>query len=200
MDKITIRKMRESWRDIGGEMFDFPSFYNWVADVTRPNKNGIANIAEVGVADGKSAIFLAEAFANRGKEFRLRMIDNLDYGNSEQLYEIIKNVQRSGLGEHIEIQPYESVFAANKLPNELMHFVFIDASHKYEETKADIRAWWDKIMSDGILAGHDFLSDENPGVSKAVREVIPEPFLRSEQTDKGYGVWYIKKSNGAYIR
>lgn len=192
--------MRETWKNIGGEMFDYPTFYNWAADVTNPNKNGIANIAEVGVADGKSAIFLAEAFANRGKEFRLRMIDNLDYGKSEQLYEIIKNVQRSGLGEHIEIQPYESVFAASKLPNELMHFVFIDASHKYEETKADIRAWWDKIIPNGILAGHDFLSDENPEVSKAVREVIPEQFLRYEQTDKGYGIWYVKKSNGAYIR
>jgi predicted O-methyltransferase YrrM len=190
--------MRETWKSIGGEMFDFPAFYNWVADVTRPHNNGITNIAEVGVADGKSSIFLAEAFANRGKEFRLRMIDNLDYGKSEQLYEIIKNVQRSGLGEHIEIQPYESVFAAKKLPNELMHFVFIDASHKYEETKADIRAWWDKIIPNGILAGHDFIA--HPEVSQAVKEVIPEQFLRSEQTDKGYGVWYIIKSHGAYIR
>jgi len=192
--------MREYWKQIGGDMFDFPSFYEWISSTLKTHNNGIANLAEVGVADGKSSIFLAEAFANKGKSFNLRMIDNLDYGKSDQLYEIIKNVQRSGLGESIQILPYESTVAASKLPNELMHFVFIDASHKYEETKADIRAWWPKMMPDSILAGHDFTAEENPEVAKAVREVIPEQFLKVEQTNKGYGIWYIKKSNGAYIK
>jgi predicted O-methyltransferase YrrM len=192
--------MREYWKQIGGDMFDFPLFYEWISSTLKTHNNGIANLAEVGVADGKSSIFLAEAFANKGKSFNLRMIDNLDYGKSDQLYEIIKNVQRSGLGESIQILPYESTVAASKLPNELMHFVFIDASHKYEETKADIRAWWPKMMPDSILGGHDFTAEENPEVAKAVREVIPEQFLKVEQTNKGYGIWYIKKSNGAYIK
>lgn len=190
--------MRESWKNIGGEMFDFPAFYQSIA-------NGLQDgcrVCEVGVADGKSAIFLAEALANQGKAFKMTMIDNLDYGNVGQLTEIMRNVQRSGLSEHIEILPMESLAASCHKPDDYWHFVFIDASHKYEQTKADIRLWFRKIMPGYTLAGHDYntFDEVNMGVYAAVNEVIPEEYLRVTETDKGYGVWSINKSNGAFIR
>lgn len=179
-------------------MFDFPKFYQEIAS-RLPDS---CRVCEVGVADGKSAIFLAEALANQGKSFQMTMIDNLDYGNTGQLTEIMRNVQRSGLSERIEILPMESLAASCLKPDNYWHFVFIDASHKYEQTKADIRLWFNKIMPDCTLAGHDYntFDEVNLGVYAAVNEVIPEEHLRIYKTDKGYGVWAINKSNGAYIK
>jgi cephalosporin hydroxylase len=190
--------MRKYWEQIPGDMFDFRKFYQGIAN-SLPND---ARICEVGVADGKSAIFLAEAMANRGKTFKLTMIDNLDYGNTGQLTEILRNIQKSGLTESIEFLPLDSLSASCLKPDNYWHFVFIDASHKYEQTKADIRLWFNKLLPNHSLAGHDYntFDEVNLGVYAAVNEVIPPEHLRIHETDKGYGVWEVNKSNGSYIK
>lgn len=190
--------MREYWKTIPGDMFDFKTFYQNVANTLHDG----ARICEVGVADGKSAIFLAEAMANQGKSFQMTMIDNLDYGNVGQLTEILRNIQKSGLSESIEFLPMESLAASCLKPDNYWHFVFIDASHKYEQTKSDIRLWFNKVMPFYSLAGHDYntFDANNIGVHDAVNEVIPVEHLRIHKTEKEYGVWEINKSNGAYLR
>lgn len=185
------------WKQIPGEMFDFEVFYQKVVNELPDG----ARICEVGVADGKSAIFLAEAMARQGKKYSLTMIDNLDYGHTGQLQEIIKNIQRSGQGENITFLPMSSLDASCKFPDEYFHFVFIDASHRYEETKADIRLWFKKMMPNCKLAGHDYNSGpEGVEVYRAVNEVIPPEHLQSEETSLGYGVWYIETKNGSYVK
>jgi predicted O-methyltransferase YrrM len=189
--------MSDYWKEIPGEMFDFENFYQRIAN-EMPNG---ARIAEVGVADGKSAIFLAEAMARQGKTFHMHMIDNLDYGHTGQLTEIIHNIQKSGLGEHITFLPLDSLAASCKFNDEYFHFVFIDASHKYEETKADIRLWFRKIAPGYLLAGHDYnTGPEGINVYKAVTEVIPQEHLQSQETERGYGVWFIRNNNGSHVK
>lgn len=170
-------------------MFDFKTFYSHQA-ATLPNG---AVIAEVGVADGASALYLAQELKARKKEFKLYMIDNLDYGKNDQLQTIINNVVRSGVGESIEIMPIDSLNASCRFPDVHFDLVFIDASHKYEFTKADIRLWYRKVKEDGILAGHDFNNEEGAEVLMAVNDVIPAKALHLEGTDKGYGLWWVKK-------
>ena len=171
--------VRQYWKEIPGSMFDFQQYYQGIAQKLPQD----SRIVEVGVADGKSAIYLAETLANMNKRFHLTMIDNLDYGNVEQLTEILRNIQRSGLSEFISFLPFDSLAASCKFNDNSLQFVFIDSSHRYEPTKAEIRLWYRKVMDGYLLSGHDYFSEENPGVRTAVDEVIPAGKLRTAATD-----------------
>lgn len=180
-------------------MFDFSAFYARMAEELPDG----AVCAEVGVANGTSAIFLAETMLNLGKKFHLYMIDNLEYGKWDQLRDILWNVSAAGLGEWVEILPIDSLNASTRFPDVHFDFVFLDSSHLYELTKAEIRVWYPKIKEDGILGGHDYTTHEEVG--RAVDLVIPKlvpnregglrtlRILELEETELGYGVWWLRK-------
>lgn len=184
--------MREYHLKIDRRMFDFSAFY----DVMAKELPDHCIIAEVGVADGASAIYLAEALLNIGKPFKMYMIDSLDYGEDSQLSSIVHHIIHAGISE-IEIMPHDSLNASCNFPDNYFDFVFIDASHKYELTKADIRLWYHKIKENGILAGHDMNQNEGKEVHRAITEVISSPLnaLKYFETEKQYGVWYFKKTH-----
>lgn len=185
--------MRETYKQIPGEMCDFHDYYRSIAEKL-PNE---CRIVEVGVADGHSAIYLAETLADMKKRFHLYMVDSLDYGKLDQANTIIRNIIRSGLGDSITFVQAGSLDASCKYPDGWAHFVFIDASHLYEDTKADIRLWSRKVMDGHILAGHDMNEGEGNGVWKAVTEVLPSHDV--VKTDKNLGVWQIKKESNTVI-
>jgi len=187
--------MRKYWETIPGEMFDFSAYYNRIAEIMPSG----ANLCEVGVADGKSAIYLAEAMANMGKSFKLCLVDNLDYGREDQLKTILNHVYASGLSNFIDTRGLgvSSLDASCKFPDEYFDFVFLDSSHKYEQTKAEVRLWYRKVLPNRILAGHDATNDgENPEVRQALNELIEPGFMQIYPTALGYGVWEVEMSNG----
>jgi hypothetical protein len=49
-----------------------------------------------------------------------------------------------------------SVAMASRIPNGTLDLVFIDAAHDYRNARADILAYWPKLKSTGVMAGHDF--------------------------------------------
>lgn len=63
-----------------------------------------------------------------------------------------------------------SVSASELFFPESLDFCFIDASHAYEDVKADILAWLPKIRKSGYIIFHDYLLFD--GVTKAVDEIF----------------------------
>jgi predicted O-methyltransferase YrrM len=179
----------EYWYQIdkGSKMFDFEEQYERFANEL-PDK---CVVAEVGVSNGKSALFLASKLTDLRKSYQLEMIDNLDYGKEVQMKEIMKNIIASGL-ENINFVPKDSLNASCLYPDELFDLIFLDSSHEYQATKAEIRCWLHKIKTGGILAGHD--ANYEDGVGKAIREVIPEELLHIENTKHNWGMWWFIKT------
>jgi len=62
---------------------------------------------------------------------------------------------------------------AKTLPDGLLGFVHLDATHEYDDTLADLRAWYPKLVCGGIMSGHDYLNPDW-GVKQAVDEFAAE--------------------------
>jgi cephalosporin hydroxylase len=184
--------MRDFAQKIEGNMFDFELYYLNVAEwIPSP-----ARIVEVGLGHGKSCIFLAEAILNAGKEIeRFIAVDNCAYGGASQRNAIIRNLVMSGVGNQIEFLEMSSLDASTKFPDGYFHYVFLDSSHEYNQTRAELKLWFPKILHDGLLAGHDFTSSENQGVGQAVKELIPANRLLTSQTRDGNGIWSVIKND-----
>lgn len=175
-----------TYKEIPGDMCDFHDYYRSIAE-SLPND---CRIVEVGCADGHSAIYLAETLASMGKNFQLVMVENMDYGKEEQQNTLLVNIIKSGLADKIRLISLDSLNASCKFPDQWADFVFIDASHKYEPTKADIRLWYRKVKPGCFISGHDMNNNEGAEVYQAVMEVYPKAEII--QTAKGLGVWQIK--------
>lgn len=191
---------------IDNRLFDFSEYYDRVA-LDLPDN---CIIAEVGVATGASALYLAQRLHDLGKKFTLYMIDDMGYGGVNQSIILQKNILQSGLGESIELVWMDSLNASCRFPDSHFDFVFLDSSHTYEQTKAEIKVWYSKLKEGCLLSGHDFTSIENPEVAMAVNEIIPTTFTRApemaswqffqperilftEQTTDGNGIWKVYK-------
>lgn len=75
-------------------------------------------------------------------------------------------------------------------PSEL-DFVYIDADHSFSAVREDIKNWYPKIRSGGILCGHDYAEGES-GVRFAVDEFLgSNPHL--SMTHKPCNSWFIIK-------
>jgi cephalosporin hydroxylase len=181
--------MPEFYKTIEGDLFDFEDYYLRVAEEMPDN----ARMVEVGIANGKSLIFLAEAMVSLGKNFRLIGVDNCAYGGVDQRNYIMKNIVKSDMAEYVEFWEMDSLAASCKFNDHSLHHVFLDSSHKYEETKAELRLWYRKVMDNYSLAGHDVYTIQD--VATAVSEVFDETGAwYTSYTSKGYGVFQVIKN------
>src|SRR5580698_463103 len=134
--------MSEFYKTIPNEMFDFKSFYDFIAEQMPDD----CRIVEVGNADGASAIYLGEKLQELGKKFTIHMVDDCSYGGQEQRNVIIKNIVGSGLGGRLIFNEMDSLSASLKFPDGYLHCCFLDSGHRYELTKAEIRLWSRKVL------------------------------------------------------
>jgi hypothetical protein len=161
--------------------FDFEDVYREMVK----RANFISHFVEVGAFKGKSTAYMAVEIANCKKAIRFDVVDtwqgSLEHQKGEfsedssvvanHLFEDFSR-NTSSVADFIRPVRMTSLEASRLYPDKSLDFVFIDASHDYDNVKADILAWKPKIKPGGYLGGHD-LHAVFPGVERAVRELFP---------------------------
>jgi hypothetical protein len=151
---------------------------------------------EVGSFKGRSSIAMAVNIINSGKDIKFYCVDtwlgSIEHqsGQDSEDKDVINNNLKNIFIKNIEsvkniITSIEktSIEAANDFENSSLSFVFIDASHDYENVKKDLEAWYPKIKKGGTLAGHDWTW---PDVSRAVVE-----FANNKRLHAQNNIWEI---------
>jgi hypothetical protein len=162
--------MKHYYSEIGEDWFTYPNFYSSMVNKFTDN----SKFVEIGCWRGRSACFLGVEILNSGKNISLDCVDtwkgseeHLDYGilENDGLYkEFIHNIEP--IKNIINPIRMTSLEASSLYPDGSLDFVFLDASHKYEDIKEDMEAWYPKVKSGGIFSGHDYPTW--PEVVKAV--------------------------------
>jgi predicted O-methyltransferase YrrM/SAM-dependent methyltransferase len=135
-------------------------------------------VLEVGSQSGNSAIAMADAGGVvhcidhwQGSPSDFSHLTVKAAGGSDGIFEEFKKK----VGDRLDksIFPFrKSSLEAAAMYWEPFDLIFIDAEHTYEAAKADILAWWPHLKDDGEMAVHDYITQQFPGVTKAVRELF----------------------------
>jgi hypothetical protein len=81
---------------------------------------------------------------------------------------------------------------AKKVEDESLDLLYIDCCHTYDCVMKDLRAWYPKVKTGGVIAGHDFLN-RSYGVYQAVVDFGKGFTVIPENKDEDAGFYFIKK-------
>ncbi len=139
----------------------------WLFDRSQEMKG----IVEIGSFNGRSthALLSGGAQVVAVDHFRGSAGEEAHAGASQD-DGIYRDFQRNvGHFPNLSVVRMPSLEAAAMFKDRTFDAVFIDASHEYENVRADILAWGPKARK--LLCGHDY-HESWPGVIKAVRELL----------------------------
>jgi predicted O-methyltransferase YrrM len=159
-----------------------------------------ATLVEIGVWQGRSSIYMAEALKEIGKPAKFYLVDSFDGGKlladiaatlEKPLLSILRDhIAAAGVVDQITaIIDKSSINASQQFADQSIDFAFIDADHDYASVRQDLTAWWPKIKPGGILAGHDYGTCWE-GVTHAVNEFVLRSCLDFQLTTE---VWQVRK-------
>ena len=166
--------MEHFYESIQGWCDGIETLYKLVAGNSRDGDHFV----EIGCWRGKSSAFMAVELANSGKQVRFDCVDT--WKGSEEHQEGGVNFDPAVLDDTLyndflaNMKPVEgrfnpirmsSVEAASLYEDNTLDFVFIDGAHDYDSVMADVAAWFPKVKSGGVIAGHDL---PYPPVQRAV--------------------------------
>jgi beta-1,4-mannosyl-glycoprotein beta-1,4-N-acetylglucosaminyltransferase len=164
-----------------------------------------SHFVEIGSWLGCSTSYMAVEIINSGKDIKFDCIDpwNGSDGGNESLYsddlkklrdknttlydEFTRNIELvKDYVNPIKSYSYECV---NNYENNSIDFLFIDGSHEYEPVKRDLEEWYCKVKDNGIIAGHDFMFIDCPGVYNAVNDFFGKENVSTINTS-----WFVDNS------
>ncbi|MHA1342374.1 MAG: class I SAM-dependent methyltransferase [Promethearchaeota archaeon] len=172
--------MKHYYEKIGENWFSYAEFYKVLASVL-PDKS---TIVEIGCWKGRSTACMGVEIINSEKNIDFYAVDAWQYiPTTEQpvenqdmfddvYIEFLQNIEP--IEGNVKVIKETSIEASKKFNDGSIDFIFIDASHHYEDVKNDIQAWLPKLKRDGVIAGHDYFTSVHPGVKKAVDEMFKD--------------------------
>jgi hypothetical protein len=165
---------RES--NFGENWFSYPNLYS---SMVKKFGNG-SRFVEVGSWKGMSSAYMATEIANSEKDISFYCIDTWEGSIEHTDDKHLKDLYHIFLSNMKPVEKYynhikdSALNAVHLFEDNSLDFVFIDASHEYEDVKNDIIAWLPKVKKGGVLAGHDYYvyKEFGEGVKKAVHEIF----------------------------
>jgi hypothetical protein len=145
--------------------------------------------------------------------------DASNHANNQEAYKNAMN-NIKGFEDRAFMLRMKGEFACELFQDNSLDFVYIDANHTYDAVKEDIKNWYPKVKSGGLVMGHDYLpndmysdgskdlpiylfDDSMPegtkyagmfGVNPAVNEFAKENLYTVGKTEEWLGTWwFIKK-------
>lgn len=194
--------MEHFYKSIHG-WFTFPELYS---QISNHYPDG-SHFVEIGVWKGQSAAYMAVELINKNKQIKFDCVDTWN-GSEEHLdatdavsFEPNLLKDKDWLYNHFleNITPVNHIITPIRKPSleaatlygdNSLDFIFIDASHDYENVLADIKAWYPKTKhTTGVISGHDY--SWGPEVKKAVHDFF-DPLDLSIQEQEG--CWVVINS------
>lgn len=176
----------------GEVWFNYPELYKKMVEKFPSG----SKFVEIGSWKGMSSAYMAVEIANSEKDIDFYCVDTWEGSIEHEQYGIdTSNLYDTFLDNMGPVKKYykairaQSLQAVKQFEDNSLDFVFIDASHEYQDVKDDIHAWYPKVKEGGIIAGHDYLNVDFPGVERAVHE-----FFDSITTQETCWVYEKKKS------
>lgn len=172
----------------GENWFSYSTIYTSVVDLFPSG----SKFVEVGCWKGKSASYMAVEIANSGKNIDFYCVDHWLGGPDHKGWDVLPNLYNIWKKNMEPLQDYfiemkmSSIEASKQFDDASLDFVFVDASHEYEDVKLDIEHWMPKMKVGGIIAGHDYVRG-CPGVRLAVDE-----YLSGKEFDVYKNCWIYK--------
>lgn len=161
--------------------------------------------AEIGVCDGASSLYLLEHIKN----IQLFCVD--PYTMYQQKYDGSESRQHSHkkqsdfdaqykrvkskldkFGDKVDLIRKTSVEAAEKIEDDSLDFVFIDANHLYDSVKQDILTWLPKVKVGCILLGHDYNKNDKDHLKNTCK-VVDEIFQPEQLNFGADNCWWIRR-------
>jgi hypothetical protein len=193
--KIILDTLKPDFNEIPG-WFAFDELYNQFVDEAKDGDTFV----EVGTWFGKSTNYLVNKIKQSKKDIKFVTVDTFKGTDDEELhqnivgafngdifYEFIDNTVLSNNYNKFEIIKDTSHNAANQFSNSSVDYLMLDAGHSYDDVKADINYWYNKIKPGGTISGDDYGGSYFPGVTRAVDEFF------YNQCTLGFRNWRRKK-------
>ncbi|HEY4132905.1 MAG TPA: FkbM family methyltransferase [Gemmatimonadaceae bacterium] len=104
----------------------------------------------------------------------------------------------AAFGSRSTIWRETSTEAAQRVPHHSLDFVYIDARHDYASVLEDLEAWFDKVRSGGVFAGHDYIDGVFPAGEFGVKSAVDEFFGKrgisvfATSTDGPFVSWMVQ--------
>ena len=172
-----------NWTEVSG-YFDSDLVYK-LSIKTAPEN---ATFVEIGTWKGKSTSCMGQLIKKSNKDIKFYAIDTFEGSDESWHQEWIEHLNKNGSSLFLEYEQnlklcnvYDvvntiqstSIEASKHFEDESIDFIFIDASHDYENVLADITAWYPKLKPGGLIAGDDYAPCWG-GVIQAVNEYFTD--------------------------
>ena len=159
----------KNWKEVDG-WFDEENesfFYDCVKKLSNPKV-----FYEVGSWKGRSTccmgqilkslnmdakIYAVDTFCGSGEQIHINEISRLNSQNLSLIDVFNTNIKECEVDNIITAIPLASEDASKKVENESIDFLYLDASHDYNNVTNDLNCWLPKMKNGSIISGDDYV-------------------------------------------